>query len=50
MAANKLEAVEKGSSADKSVNISSAMLSAENIAVFSDFWNKTLTNLLGLKK
>jgi len=45
-----LEKVESGNSGNNSVNISSAMLSTENIAIFTEFWNKTIQNLLGLKK
>ena len=47
---NKLESKKLLGGSSNQVNISSAMLSAENIAVFSDFWNKTLQNLLELRK
>jgi hypothetical protein len=46
---NKLESKNLIGSSNQ-VNLSSSMLSIENIAVFSDFWNKTLQNLLDLQK
>jgi hypothetical protein len=49
-AVRKLEVVDSSASGENSRNISSVMLSTENIAVFTDFWNKTIQNLLGLKK
>ena len=45
---NKLES-KKLTSDSNAVNISSAMLSTENIGVFTDFWNKTIHNLLELR-